>query len=97
SPLRKPFRRATMPAPVAPPATRVPRRRRGAAFAITLGLALLGAWLLALPAQAGEGAGRDAAAPDGAGVELASVAVRSGGGADAAAFDGTVQAVRQTV
>ena len=74
-----------------------PRRRRGAAFAITLALALLGAWFLVLPAQAADGKTLGLAAPDGVGVELATAVVRSGGGAEAAAFDGTVQAVRQTV
>ena len=71
------------------------RKRRYVALAITL-IALLGAWLAVETAE-GADARRQDVAPDGAAVELASVAVRSGAGGDGTAYEGTVQAVRQTV
>ncbi|MEO8309609.1 MAG: efflux RND transporter periplasmic adaptor subunit [Caldimonas sp.] len=79
--------------PVHPQTHCDPARTRGKlALFIALASALVGALLSAFPAQAGE-----APRADGAGVELEWVAVRSGGATEAVAFDGTVQAVRQTV
>ncbi len=65
------------------------------ALAVALGLALVGASLAVLPARGAEAKAADKS-PDGVGTELASAVVRSGGAGEVAAFDGTVQAVRQT-
>jgi len=65
------------------------------ALAIALVLALVGASLWVLPAH-GADPKADIRSPDGVGVELLYAVVRSGGAAEVAGFDGTVQAVRQT-
>ena len=65
------------------------------ALAFALVLALVGASLWVLPAH-GADPKADIRSPDGVGVELLYAVVRSGGAAEVAGFDGTVQAVRQT-
>ena len=84
-----------MSAPARPTASCAGTPRRRAAFVVAVVLALLGAWLVTRPAH-GAGAKGDPSRPDGFGVELVAAVVRSGGSAEIAGFDGTVQAVRQT-
>jgi len=90
--VRKTASRSTMRAPRPGSST----RRGRLALAIALLLALAGASLGVMPAQ-GADPRTDARAPDGPGVELVYAVVRSGGAREMAGFDGTVQAVRQTV
>ena len=70
------------------------RIRRFTAVAATLLLTVASYWVL--PCTAGE-LKADGVGADGRGPGLATVAVRSGAAGELAAFDGTVQAVRQTV
>lgn len=69
--------------------------RGRSARATALVLVLVGASVWVLPAR-GADPKDDRRSPDGVGGELVHAVVRSGGAGEVAAFDGTVQAVRQT-